>query len=148
MNAFKFFVIIFAFIEVGLFANGNIDEFFNKIMDKKIERLKTEIKDLPENTQKEIIDTILKYDRIIFKLRKKAIKKHGRGKKNCLENLNLTEERLLIRKKILEQQLKKLSELKRLNIKCERLVKIIKFERRFMMKLRKRMMRHHRRGRR
>ena len=141
----KFFIVIFGIISFTLSAQNKIETFFYKVQNKKIEKLKENIKDLDQKTQKKIIKIIEKHDRKIFELRKKAIRTY-KNKLGCEDRLINMEEHLTIRKKILEQQLKKLNELKALNLDCQRLMKIINFERRFMLKLRKRMQKYHKKG--
>ncbi len=113
-----------------------IDNFFLKVQEKKIERLKEKLSDLDNKTKTKIISVILKYDKKIFNIRRKAMM-HRRNKGvNCAKRLNRIENQLKIRKKIINLQLKKITELKNLNIDCKIISKIIIFERRFLRKLR------------
>ncbi len=137
----KIFLLFAAlFLTTTLFSQENnknkVDSFFVKVQNKKIERLKEELSGLDNKTAEKITDVITKYDKMIFKIRKSVI--HGRNHNlSCQKRLKNIENQLKIRKKILNLQLKKIEDLKKLNLDCELIGKVVIFERKFMRKLRR-----------
>lgn len=132
----SFMILLFS---TSLFSQDKkIDNFFLKVQKKKIERLKENLSSLDNKTKKKVISIISKYDKKMFKIRKSMI--HKRNKNiSCDKRLNDIKNHLKIRKRIINLQLKKIDELKDLNINCKTISKIIVFERKFMRKLRRKM---------
>jgi len=119
-----------------------VENFFLQVQSKKLERLQQGLINVDEETKNKIINTVSKYDKKIFEIRKGAMHKMSNDF-TCENKLNRMENRLKMRNKIISLQIEKIQELKSLNIKCEIITKIIVFERKFMRKLGRKMKRVH-----
>jgi len=136
------------FMSFSLYSqNKDLAKFFKKVQAKKIKKLNTKISHLTKSEQASIIEIITKYDNKIFEMRKNFIKNRGAKNKTnklkCKNRLKRVEKHLRIKRKILDFQLKKIEELKTLNIECNTIADIIIFEKKFMRKLRKLTRRKH-----
>jgi len=133
-----FLALITVFISFNLYSmDKNIDDFFKKVQERKIEKLKTKLVNVDAANQKKIISIISKYDKEIFEIRKAAKRKRDMEGLGCENKLSHYENQLNRRVKVVSLELKKLSELKALKLDCKVLEEIITFEKRFVKRLRK-----------
>ena len=147
----KIFIIIimlttFSFSIYSQDKSKNMNNFFKKVQEKKIVKLKNKLSGLNKTDRDKIIKIIKKYDKKIYKIRKSVMKHRPKNDLECNKKLVNIERHLKMRKEIIELQLQKIKELKTTDIDNKIIEKTLIFERRFMQKLRKLMRKKHHRG--